>query len=500
MNDDVNALALAGDPLAGRCGAFCPPSEAAERRHNRFLSPCEVAPGRQLVKRYSRSAAGVTFDEHTLRPLPVLQRVVAYLLGDVLPSVGVSFEARYGFVSDRLRAVRQDAAVQQLCSVALLRLLVASARFHVLAWRVAAAAAAPEAGPAAGAGPGGHTRLGGSGDEGDRLDPVMNDSRLLECVAHGLGVCEQLLALDGGDDGGGGGDRAEVLRCHAELLAYRLGAAFLEPGGVLAALRTLARTRPAQLRAWPVAAVLRVYAAWQARDWRGALGQLDALGGGQAERADASIEGGLAPLLWGLLQRYVPLARLLLVRSLAHALPPRAGGVPIDAVVRLLLYRPGASPVAAAADGGGGGGDFAWEGAARFCLQLRQAVLLLQPAAAAAAIPVAGSAAAANSRECAAPPSKEGVPVGAQLLGELHRASAACGEPAAPPLVVHFDRAADLEPRSTDPRVRAALGPTLEAPPGHLRFPASAAALSALVMHGLLAAPDAAAPPWQGDA
>ena len=197
MEDDY--LSADRPPLAGACEQFCPTREARERVANKFLSSCEGgARQRPLVKRYTRSAAGVSFDSTTLRPEATLLRVTRYLLETLLLDEGLPLSDSYGFVSDRLRAVRQDAAIQQLCSVDTLRMLVTAARYHVMVYRVAASA--PSRSTLDGADASRAVQLGSSGDDGDRFDPVMNDSRLGECLGHGLAVCEQLLRVLRDDD------------------------------------------------------------------------------------------------------------------------------------------------------------------------------------------------------------------------------------------------------------------------------------------------------------
>lgn len=447
--DDVTFPPAAGRaPLVGTCNAFVPVPEANERTHSKFLSSCECGPlNRPLVKRYTRSAAGVSFEPHMLRPEPVLLDVSHYLLSTVVVDSTLSLEDSYGFVSDRLRSVRQDAAIQQLVSLPLARVLVASARYHVLVYRVATSNGSRSTQAA--------VPLGGSGDQGDSFNPVMNDSRLNECVAHGLGVCNELLRVSG--EPVSSDNKAEMLSLHGELLSYQLALAFLDAPSAGAMLRTLVRTKREQLRHPMVQFVTSVMARWVAQDWHGVLRSIDALGEPRAIVAlGTAADGYAATLLWCLLQRYAPLARLHLLRGLAEAFPARIA-LPLDVAIGLLRFRDGTASVDQSAEGLQ---SAAWEFAARFCLQLGQAVALQSEA---------------EGGEQPAP-----VPVTAAMLAQLR------GSAPAPRLLVTFDKKADLHPRSTDVKVRSALGPTREAPPAGVDLPTDGVALSRVLMAALL--------------
>ncbi|KAI5698443.1 hypothetical protein M8J75_006843 [Diaphorina citri] len=68
-----------------------------------------------MVKCYHRSAAGVEMTSpHNLRPAPVLITTVQHLLTRVIRSTRVPWCEVHGFISDRLRCVRQDASIQQI--------------------------------------------------------------------------------------------------------------------------------------------------------------------------------------------------------------------------------------------------------------------------------------------------------------------------------------------------------------------------------------------------
>ncbi|XP_064111372.1 uncharacterized protein LOC135218854 [Macrobrachium nipponense] len=86
---------------------------------------------RFMVKEFSRSAAGHEIKPSDIRPLPVLAKTVKYLLTNSCCRTDVSWVLIYQFVSDRLRAVRQDLCVQGVRNLDCIKLHLASVRFHV---------------------------------------------------------------------------------------------------------------------------------------------------------------------------------------------------------------------------------------------------------------------------------------------------------------------------------------------------------------------------------
>ncbi|CAM9139901.1 unnamed protein product, partial [Discosporangium mesarthrocarpum] len=142
----------------GTCNSMCPVSERVDRQRQGRISVYEatdatknmpfrqrVADTERTVKEYRRSAAGR--DMHSplqLRPLPVLETVVKYLLKDVYSKEWAkdsaanhgdedeSAVAVYAFVEDRLRAVRQDVVVQGLTGPATAKMLQCVANFYIV--------------------------------------------------------------------------------------------------------------------------------------------------------------------------------------------------------------------------------------------------------------------------------------------------------------------------------------------------------------------------------
>ncbi|CAD6195439.1 unnamed protein product [Caenorhabditis auriculariae] len=128
--------------MTATCQHMCPPSEVSFRNENRLIHQLEAttstASGKRsnfvgdpakMVKEYTRSAADTNHSKSSLlRPFSVLKRTIEYLtkLYDDLESTE-TFPSAFSFVSDRLRAVRQDMVMQRMPageSVELLQLMI----------------------------------------------------------------------------------------------------------------------------------------------------------------------------------------------------------------------------------------------------------------------------------------------------------------------------------------------------------------------------------------
>ncbi|XP_034247328.1 SAC3 domain-containing protein 1 [Thrips palmi] len=160
-------LLVFGDFIKGTCELMCPVSERKMREREKLLHPLErqtqpVLPGEavsershsskgkiylnrnenyradpdKIVKAFSRSAAGHKMPSPSdLRPFPSLMKTVSYLIEKVA-SCEIEASAwvdRYNFVTDRLRAVRQDMVIQGLPAAECIKLLVPMVKFHVFA-------------------------------------------------------------------------------------------------------------------------------------------------------------------------------------------------------------------------------------------------------------------------------------------------------------------------------------------------------------------------------
>lgn len=133
------------ESIVGECQCMCPRAEIITREKNRRLSIFEILTGTEkdrlpkadfekCVKEFSRSAAGCEMNLSIVRPAKVLLRCVKYLIDDILDHEkhGKSWIEIYEFVSDRLRAIRQDMVVQRLGTYESIEILKKAVRFHIV--------------------------------------------------------------------------------------------------------------------------------------------------------------------------------------------------------------------------------------------------------------------------------------------------------------------------------------------------------------------------------
>ncbi|KAI8503040.1 cell division [Branchiostoma belcheri] len=137
MQDEVD--------IRGTCQDMCPEQERAARQRQKRLHRFEMLEGTEhhrlpsadparCVKEYSRPAAGKdVIPPAELRPPQVLLATVDYLVNRILPRDDVHFSEVYNFISDRLRAVRQDMVVQRVKGHTCVTILEQAVRFHVYA-------------------------------------------------------------------------------------------------------------------------------------------------------------------------------------------------------------------------------------------------------------------------------------------------------------------------------------------------------------------------------
>ncbi|KAJ0032410.1 hypothetical protein NQD34_002491, partial [Periophthalmus magnuspinnatus] len=121
----------------GTCQTMCPAIEMRQRQSQHRLHRYEILTGTEkdrqpradplrMVKEYARPAAGKdSTNPSELRPPDVLQKTVHYLIDEIATSQNLHpwTEVVYGFVFDRLRAVKQDMIIQRLsgpCCVTIL--------------------------------------------------------------------------------------------------------------------------------------------------------------------------------------------------------------------------------------------------------------------------------------------------------------------------------------------------------------------------------------------
>jgi len=320
----------------GVCEDMCPSQEAAFRTENGLTSVCEGGPGAalRLVKRFARPAAGHQLQAaEDLRPAPVLQRTMRHLFEEVLARSPVPLTAKYGFLSDRMRAIRQDAVIQRLRGGAVEGMLQSMLTFHALAAylfcglgfegspadRIGALAESP-------AGPTASPTLGFKGDDA-AYDAVLNDSRLMDTLAtlaeagvepairlraSCARVCMSLL------------DAAEI-----HLLVSSTEAAFAAKS-----------CSPLLGRLW--LGVCEAASSWVCQRWHGFLAAVANItqlcGGGDSTEGEApalDADWVVALACRALLHRYQPVARMQLLQELNTSVLGRSG-YPLSDLARVL--------------------------------------------------------------------------------------------------------------------------------------------------------------------
>ncbi|KAF7728825.1 hypothetical protein EC973_005451 [Apophysomyces ossiformis] len=122
----------------GTCQTMCPDFEIIEREIQHGLDALEMdeagnADPDKMVKAYRRSAAG---NEQPLpsdvRPPPVLEKTLDYLISDILSSY--SLEKCHSFIRDRTRSIRQDFTLQNIRGLSAIKVHERIARFHILSF------------------------------------------------------------------------------------------------------------------------------------------------------------------------------------------------------------------------------------------------------------------------------------------------------------------------------------------------------------------------------
>ena len=190
--------------VVGSCEDMCPLAEALERASHPAV--CEAAFNPPIfVKRYVRPVAGAERAlANEVRPFNVLCATVRHLLLRVVGQSGLPLADTAEYVSDRLRAVRQDARIQGLRGSHVVRLHLTAARFHsVIAYSLLAS--------------------------GVGFDAVRNDSMLVD-------------ALDAADDAADikhSDSTVDMVPLLAELSAYRLTLSTLETAEIITTLRAM---------------------------------------------------------------------------------------------------------------------------------------------------------------------------------------------------------------------------------------------------------------------
>ncbi|KAL6841790.1 hypothetical protein ACP4OV_028302 [Aristida adscensionis] len=138
---DERALADMETPelaaIVGLCPDMCPEPERAERERKGDLDRYERLGGDRnqttellAVKKYNRTAER---DADLIRPMPVLQKTMEYLLNLLDHTYDDSFLGLYNFLWDRMRAIRMDLRMQHFFNRDAISMLEQMIRLHIIA-------------------------------------------------------------------------------------------------------------------------------------------------------------------------------------------------------------------------------------------------------------------------------------------------------------------------------------------------------------------------------
>ncbi|XVE81994.1 hypothetical protein DITRI_Ditri15bG0111400 [Diplodiscus trichospermus] len=123
--------------IIGLCPDMCPESERAERERKGDLDQYERLDGDRnqtseslAVKKYNRTAER---EASLIRPMPVLQKTIDYLLNLLDQLYDDRFLGMYNFLWDRMRAIRMDLRMQHIFDQGAITMLEQMIRLHIIA-------------------------------------------------------------------------------------------------------------------------------------------------------------------------------------------------------------------------------------------------------------------------------------------------------------------------------------------------------------------------------
>ncbi|XP_010242537.1 PREDICTED: SAC3 family protein B isoform X2 [Nelumbo nucifera] len=123
--------------IIGLCPDMCPESEREERERKGDLDKYERLDGDRnqtskflAVKKYNRTAER---EADLIRPMPVLQKTVDYLLALLDQHYDDRFLGMYNFLWDRMRAIRMDLRMQHIFNRGAITMLEQMIRLHIIA-------------------------------------------------------------------------------------------------------------------------------------------------------------------------------------------------------------------------------------------------------------------------------------------------------------------------------------------------------------------------------
>ncbi|XXG54369.1 hypothetical protein AAC387_Pa03g2272 [Persea americana] len=127
----------ATNAVIGLCLDMCPESEREERERKGDLDKYERLDGDRnqtsksiAVKKYNRTAER---EAELIRPMPVLQKTIDYLLGLLDQPYDEKFLGMYNFLWDRMRAIRMDLRMQHIFNRDAITMLEQMIRLHIIA-------------------------------------------------------------------------------------------------------------------------------------------------------------------------------------------------------------------------------------------------------------------------------------------------------------------------------------------------------------------------------
>ncbi|GKU85614.1 hypothetical protein SLEP1_g257 [Rubroshorea leprosula] len=123
--------------IVGLCPDMCPEAERAERERKGDLDQYEPLDGDRnqtskllAVKKYNRTAER---EVGLIRPMPVLQKTIDYLLDLLDQPYDDRFLGMYNFLWDRMRAIRMDLTMQHIFDQGAITMLEQMIRLHIVA-------------------------------------------------------------------------------------------------------------------------------------------------------------------------------------------------------------------------------------------------------------------------------------------------------------------------------------------------------------------------------
>ncbi|CBI40613.3 hypothetical protein VitviT2T_020104 [Vitis vinifera] len=124
--------------LVGTCPFMCPAGERAQRERLRDLAVFERLhgnPGKTspslAVKKFCRTIATKHMQASDVRPLPVLEETLNYLL-NLLDATEHPFDVVHDFVFDRTRSIRQDLSMQNIVNDQTIHMFEEMVKFHII--------------------------------------------------------------------------------------------------------------------------------------------------------------------------------------------------------------------------------------------------------------------------------------------------------------------------------------------------------------------------------